>query len=137
MGKAVIGMLDEKDLQAIAGLFNQAVSESENRMKAHTESAVSESENRMKAYMESAVSNSENRMKAHMESTVSQSENRTKAYLEANVEKKIQLLAEGHKIILDRLPDADEQEQLKSRVKVLERIVTDMRVEIDELKKAQ
>ncbi len=100
-------MLDEKDLQAIAGLINQSVSQSENRMK---------------AYMDEQISGSGNRMKA---------------YIESNVEKKIQLLAEGHRIILNRLPDADEQEQLKSRVKVLERVVTDLRVELDELKKAQ
>lgn len=80
-------MLDEKDLQAIAGLINQ-------------------------------------------------SENRMKTYIESNVEKKIQLLAEGHRQILSQLPNVDEQEQMKSRIKVLERIVTDMRVEIDELKQA-
>ena len=54
-----------------------------------------------------------------------------------NVEKEIKTLAEGHKTILDRLPIADEQEQLKSRVKVLERVVIDLRSELDELKKAQ
>jgi hypothetical protein len=68
---------------------------------------------------------------------INQSENRVMTYIESNVEKKIQLLAEGHKIILDRLPDVDEQGQLKSRVRVLERVVTDLRVELDDLKKAQ
>jgi hypothetical protein len=72
-----------------------------------------------------------------MNQSICQSENRMKAYIESNVEKQIQLLAEGHKMILDRLPDVEEQEQIKSRVKVLERIVTDLRVEVDELKKAQ
>lgn len=92
-------MLDEKDLQAIAGLISQSESRTQSR--------------------------------------IDQSEIRMKTYIESNVEKKIQLLCEGHETILNRLPDADEQEQLKSRIKVLERIVTDMRVEIDELKKAQ
>ena len=99
-------MLDEKDLKAISGLINQSANQSENRMKTYINQSVSQSEGRMKTYIES------------------------------NVEKKIQLLCEGHEAILDHLPEADEQEQLKSRVKVLERIVTDMRVEIDELKKA-
>ena len=101
-----MNLLDEKDLQAIAELIGQ----SESRMKTYTESTV--------------------------ESAIVRSENRMKTYIESNVEKKIQLLAEGHNCILERLPDVDEQAQLKSRVRVLERVVTDMRVELDELKKA-
>ena len=68
---------------------------------------------------------------------IGQSENRIMTYIESNVEKEIKTLAEGHKTILDRLPVADEQEQLKSRVKVLERVVIDLRSELDDLKKAQ
>ncbi len=70
-------------------------------------------------------------------SAVSGSENRLMTYIESSVEKKIQLLAEGHETIIDRLPNADEQEQLRSRVRVLERVVVDLRKELDELKKAQ
>lgn len=80
-----------------------------------------------------AVTQSEERMTAK----ISQSENRLLAYIESNIEKEIKTLAEGHKTILDRLPVADEQEQLKSRVKVLERVVIDLRSELDDLKKAQ
>lgn len=63
--------------------------------------------------------------------------NEFNAVIDSKVTHDIQLLAEGHQTILDRLPDADEQEQLKSRVKVLERVVIDLRTELDELKKAQ
>ncbi len=56
---------------------------------------------------------------------IGQFKNRMKTYIESNVEKKIQLLAEGHSNILEHLPDVDEQAQLKSRVRVLERVVTD------------
>jgi hypothetical protein len=59
------------------------------------------------------------------------------AVIEDKVSHEIKVIAEGHKTILDRLPIADEQEQLKSRVKVLERVVIDLRSELDELKKAQ
>ena len=131
-----MNLLDKKDLQAIAELMNQSISQSETRMKTYTESLVNQSENRMKTFTESLVNQSENRMNTYTESLVNQSENRMKAYIESNVEKKIQLLAEGHNNILARLPDVDEQAQLKSRVRVLERVVTDMRVELDELKKA-
>jgi hypothetical protein len=107
MNKVVATMLNKKDLQAIAGLINQSVTQSENRMKAYIDEQVSGSEKRIMTYIES------------------------------NVEKKIQLLAEGHRIIIDKFPDVNEQEQLKSRVKVLERVTTDLREELDELKKAQ
>ncbi len=79
----------------------------------------------------------EKRITEQIDTKISQSENRLLAYIESNVEKEIKTLAEGHKTILDRLPIADEQEQLKSRVKVLERVVIDLRSELDELKKAQ
>ena len=135
-----MNLLTEKDLQAIADLVGQ----SENRMKANTESVVNQSATRMKDYIGtsigSAIGESENRMKDYIGTSIGpaigESENRMKDYIESNVEKKIQLLAEGHNCILERLPDVDEQAQLKSRVRVLERVVTDMRVELDELKKA-
>ena len=57
--------------------------------------------------------------------------------IEDKVSHEIRLIAEGHMNILERLPDVDKQEQLKSRVKVLEQVVLDMRIELDELKKAQ
>ena len=63
--------------------------------------------------------------------------NEVNVLLESGVEKQIKIIAEGHKDILDRLPEAEEQAQLKSRVRVLERIVVDLRTELDELKKAQ
>ena len=68
--------------------------------------------------------------------SVQESENRTKAYMESHLEKNINLLAEGHAQILERLPEAEEQAQLKSRVRVLERVVIDLRNEIETLKKA-
>lgn len=70
-------------------------------------------------------------------SLINQSENRLKTYIEVKIEKDIHTLAEGHMSILERLPAVEEQEALKSRVKVLERVVLDLRHEVDELKKAQ
>ncbi|MCI6027555.1 MAG: hypothetical protein MRZ28_09670 [Oscillospiraceae bacterium] len=130
-------MLDEKDLQAISHLLQSAVSESEERMSSRIESAVSASEKRMSARIESAASASEKRMSARIDTAISESENRLMTYIESSVEKKLQLLAEGHETILNHLPDVDEQAQLKSRVRVLERVVIDLRKELDELKTAQ
>ena len=126
-------MLDEKDLQAISRLLQSAVSESEERMS----SRIEESEKRMSSRIESAVSASEERMSSHIDTAISESENRLMTYIESSVEKKLQLLAEGHETILNHLPDVDEQAQLKSRVRVLERVVIDLRKELDELKSAQ
>lgn len=126
-------MLDEKDLQAISRLLQSAVSESEERMSARIE----ESEKRMSTRIESAVSASEKRMSSRIDTAISESENRLMAYIESSVEKKLQLLAEGHETILNHLPDVDEQAQLKSRVRVLERVVIDLRKELDDLKAAR
>lgn len=115
-------MLDEKDLQAISRLLQSAVSESEERMSSHIDTAIAESEKRMSSRIDTAISESENRLMT---------------YIESSVEKKLQLLAEGHETILNHLPDVDEQAQLKSRVRVLERVVIDLRKELDDLKAAQ
>ena len=62
--------------------------------------------------------------------------NGMRAIIESDVKRDIQILPEGHGDILKHLPDVDEQAQLKSRVRVLERIVVDLRNEVENLKKA-
>ena len=60
-----------------------------------------------------------------------------KVLLENGVEKQIQLLAEGHAQILARLPEAEEQENLKGRVTTLEHIASEHTKQINELRRAQ
>lgn len=100
-------MLEEKDLQAIAGLINQSINQSEGRMKTYIDQSANQSEGRMKTYIESKV------------------------------EKQVHLLAEGHAQILDRLPDAEEQENIKSRVATLEHVVSKHTEQIHNLQQAQ
>lgn len=57
--------------------------------------------------------------------------------IENKVSKEIRLIAEQHGDIVARLPDVEEQAEIKSRVRILERVVVDLRTEIDKLKKAQ
>lgn len=75
----------------------------------------------------------DNRLESHENRII----NQVNAIIETKVVPQIQLIAEQHGDIIARLPDVEEQEALKSRVRVLEHVVTDLRVEMDRLKKAQ
>ena len=58
------------------------------------------------------------------------------AVIEEKVTKEIRVIAEGHSILLQRLPEENELPELKSRVRILERIVQEHDVAINELKQA-
>lgn len=62
--------------------------------------------------------------------------NEVNVVIEDKVTREIRLIAEGHRDIIQRLPDINEQDQLKSRVRMLERVVVDLRKEVEDLKKA-
>ena len=57
--------------------------------------------------------------------------------IEDKVSKEIRLIAEQHSDIVARLPYVEEQAEIKSRVRVLERVVSNLGAEIDKLKKAE
>lgn len=57
--------------------------------------------------------------------------------IEDKVSHEIKTIAEGHADIMERLPRVNEVEDLKSRVRILERIIKEHSQTIDELKKAQ
>ena len=59
------------------------------------------------------------------------------AVIEDKVSHEIKVIAEGHADIMDRLPRVNEVEDLKSRIRILERIVKEHSKTIDELRKAQ
>ena len=61
---------------------------------------------------------------------------RLEVLLENDMPKQIKTLAEGHRDILDRLPEAEEIDTLRNRVRTLERVVTGHTSEINDLKKA-
>ncbi len=56
--------------------------------------------------------------------------------IENGVEKQIKAIAEGHANILERLPEAEEIDELRSRIRTLERVVTNHTQEINQLKQA-
>ena len=57
--------------------------------------------------------------------------------IEDKVSHEIKIIAEGHMDIIRRLPEIYELEELKRRVRVLERITQELSKTINELKKAQ
>ena len=67
---------------------------------------------------------------------INQRTERVEILLETDVPKQIKTLAEGHRDILDRLPEAEEIDTLRNRVRTLERVVTGHTNEINDLKKA-
>lgn len=75
-------------------------------------------------------------MDAKIEAVQKETIRQIKALLENGVEKQIRLLAEGHAQILARLPEADEQGDIKARVTTLEHVVADHTKQISELQQA-
>lgn len=61
---------------------------------------------------------------------------RVELLLEHDIPKQINLLAEGHSAILERLPEADELDGIHSRVRTLERVVAEHTSQINTLKQA-
>lgn len=60
-----------------------------------------------------------------------------KVLLDTEIHRDINLLAEGHQIILDRLPDADEVEAIEARLSAVEVVIRKHSKDIQNLKKAQ
>lgn len=68
--------------------------------------------------------------------TIDQRANRLEVLLEHDIPHDIKLLAEGHEGILNRLPEAEEVDTLRARIRVLEKVVTDHTKAINELRQA-
>lgn len=60
-----------------------------------------------------------------------------KVLLDTEIHRDINLLAEGHQVILDRLPDADEVEAIEARLSAVEVVIRKHSKDIQNLKKAQ
>lgn len=74
---------------------------------------------------------------AKIEAAQKETIQQVKVLLENGVEKQIRLLAEGQAQILARLPDSEEQREIKDRVTTLEHVVADHTRQIKKLSKAQ
>lgn len=153
-------MLDQNDLLAIAQLMDQKLTEQETRIIGQVDQKLVEQEKHMMVRMDQKFSEINRQFEAidqrfsEMEKQFSKIDqrfseidqkfivqekriiNQVNAIIETTVVPDIKKIAEGHHDILQRLPNVEEQAELKSRVKVLERVTMEMREDIDALKKA-
>lgn len=104
-------MLDEKDLQAIAGLMKEEIGASESRMMTWTTAQIKEE--------------------------IGASESRMMAMMEAYFEPKFDLLAEQMRLIQEKLLPSEAVEDLEDRMDVAEAAIKQHSREIAQLKRAQ
>ena len=139
-----IGQVEERLRVEFHSKLETEIHASEKRMRTGIQEEIRASEDRLRtefqSKLETEIRASEERLRTEFHSQLKEeihaSETRTHAYIESGVMKPIRLLAEGHAQILERLPEADELDSLRGRVRNLERIVTEQGREIDALKRA-
>ena len=71
------------------------------------------------------------------EQTVGRTESRHVAYIESAVMRKFDLLADGHKLLLDTMAPKSRVEELEDEVSFMKQVIKAMSRDIAELKKAQ
>lgn len=72
-----------------------------------------------------------------VEQTVGRTESRLVAYIESAVMPKFDLLANGHKLLLDTMAPKSRVEELEDEVSFMKQVIKAMSRDIAELKKAQ
>ena len=72
-----------------------------------------------------------------VEQTVGRTESRLVAYIESAVMPKFDLLADGHKLLLDTMAPTSRVEELEDEVSFMKQVIKAMSRDIAELKKAQ
>ena len=119
-------MLEQKDLELLGQLMDQ-------KLQAQKDDIVQTMDQKLQAQKDDIFQAMDQKLQAQKKDIIQD----VNAILEVRVLPKIQLIAEQHGEIIDRLPRAEEQELLRSRVQVLENVVIQLRHEMDQLKKAQ
>ena len=136
-------MLDQNDLKAIA----QLMKENNEALLNHVDRKLEENNEILRAEMKEnneALLNHVDRkleennvtLRAEMKENNAALINQFNAVIESTVMPEIRAVAEGHQIILDRLPEVDKVSDLEDRVGTLERIVQMQRQELNALKGA-
>jgi hypothetical protein len=107
-------MLDANDIQIITKLLEQS------RNETHAELEKFRSE-----------------MRAELEKNRIATRNDMRAIIESEVNPKLQLLAEGHEVLLEKINRLEKQNELTGRVVILEEAVKKLNKEVNALKQAQ
>ena len=126
-------MLDSNDIQIITELLEKNRSDTRNEMIGLLGKYREETRDEMKKYREE--------MRAEMTELLRQNREETRndmmAIIESEVNPKLQLLAEGHEVLLEKINRLEKQDELTGRVVVLEKAVKKLNKEVDALKQAQ
>ena len=114
-------MLDQNDLKAIAQLMDLKLEKNNEVLRAE-----------MKENNEALLNHVDRKLEENNTALI----NQFNAVIESTVMPEIRAVAEGHQIILDRLPEVDKVGDLEDRVSTLEHIVQMQRQELNALKGA-
>ena len=125
-------MLDQNDLKAIA----QLMKENNEALLNHVDRKLEENNEILRAEMKENNEALLNHVDMKLEENNTALINQFNAVIESTVMPEIRAVAEGHQIILDRLPEVDKVSDLEDRVGTLERIVQMQRQELNALKGA-
>lgn len=129
-------MTDKEILAAMKDMFTEERKLTDAKIEAAqkaTDAKIEAAQKVTNTRIEAAQKVTNARIEAAQKETIQQ----IKVLLENGVEKQIRIIAEGHAQILARLPDAEEQGEIKARVTTLEHVVADHTQQINELRKAQ
>ena len=111
-------MLDANDIQIITELLEQ-------------------SRNEMRDEMTALLEKHREETRAELEKNRIATRNDMRAIIESEVNPKLQLLAEGHEVLLERINRLERQDELTGRVVILEEAVKKLNKEVSAIKKAQ
>ena len=152
-------MLDSNDIQIISKLLEQSRNEmhaelEQSRNEMHAEMTALLEKNRIETHAEMTALLEKNRietrdemkkyreeMRAEMTELLRQNREETRndmmAIIESEVNPKLQILAEGHEVLLEKINRLEKQDELTGRVVVLEEAVKKHNKELNALKQAQ
>ncbi len=130
-----INMENEEMLAAIKKMFIEERAITDTKLEAMQEATDSKLE-AMQTDTDSKFEAMDKRLDAKIAAAQEETVRQIKTLLENGVEKQLRLLAEGHAQILARLPDAEEQGEIKARVTTLEHVAADHTRQLNELWKA-
>lgn len=121
-------MLDQNDLLAIAQLMDQKLEQRFAEQDRKIEQRFTEQDRKI----EQRLTGQDQKIADFKTEIIEQ----MNVIIESRVEKQIQLLAEGHQDILEKLPDVDKVRDLEERVSTLENIAKMQRQELNAMKGA-
>ena len=122
-------MLDANDIQIISKLLEQS------RNETHAELEKFRSE--MRTEMTALLEKHREETRAELEKNRIATRNDMRAIIESEINPKLQLLAEGHEVLLERINRLEKQDELTGRVVIMEEAVKKLNKEVSAIKKAQ